>query len=227
MWLRASNQMFKTGVWIFARSSEDRSLTRRAHVGYNQKDEERNTLMWIMKTLKLKLTKRTIHRFAQWNHTGETVPKQFQHCWVALLKVLTNLPILILMLTIILILPLTIPITTPPSFQDLRYCLSKASSVQILQHRGHRRSRRRHHTDSCCCCQVPLRPMLISWWCLSWLVCQRWEGSVVWDGTSFSNAWHQQEVFAKYHCLLSLFPLKPCWAWVREPVKNVLADFAR
>ena len=60
---------------------------------------------------KKKEKKRTIHRFAQWNHTGETVPKQFQHSWVALLKVLTN-PIFILMLTIILILPLTILITT-------------------------------------------------------------------------------------------------------------------
>ena len=49
-----------------------------------------------MKTLKLKKgkkeKKRTIHRFAQWNHTGEIVPKQFQHSWVALLKVLTNIP---------------------------------------------------------------------------------------------------------------------------------------
>ena len=65
-----------------------------------------------MKTLKLKKgkkeTKRTIHRFAQWNHTGETVPKQFQDSWVALLKVLTNIPILIIMLTIILILLITI-----------------------------------------------------------------------------------------------------------------------
>ena len=85
---------------------------------------------------KKKEKKRTIHRFAQWNHTGETVPKQFQHSWVALLKVLTN-PIFILMLTIILILPLIILITTPSSFQDRRYCLSGASSVQILQHRGH------------------------------------------------------------------------------------------
>ena len=48
------------------------------------------------------------------------------------------------------------------SFQDLRYCLSGASSVQILQHRGHRRSRRRHHTASCSCCQVSLRTILIS-----------------------------------------------------------------
>ena len=57
--------------------------------------------------------KRTIHRFAQWNHTGETVPKQFQDSWVALLKVLTNIPILIIMLTIILILPFSILIILP------------------------------------------------------------------------------------------------------------------
>ena len=30
-----------------------------------------------------------ISRFAQWNYTGETVPKQFQHSWVTLLKVFT------------------------------------------------------------------------------------------------------------------------------------------
>ena len=60
-----------------------------------------------MKTQTLKRKKekkRTIHRFAQWNHTGETVPKQFQHSWVALLKVLTNIPIFIIMLILITIL---------------------------------------------------------------------------------------------------------------------------
>ena len=32
-------------------------------------------------------------RFAQWNHTGETEAKQFQHSWVALLKVIFTLNI--------------------------------------------------------------------------------------------------------------------------------------
>ena len=31
---------------------------------------------------------RLFPRFAQWNHSGETEPKQFQHSWVALLKVI-------------------------------------------------------------------------------------------------------------------------------------------
>ena len=36
-----------------------------------------------------------IPRFAQWNHTGETEPKQFLHSWVALLKVILLKVILI------------------------------------------------------------------------------------------------------------------------------------
>ena len=51
--------------------------------------------------------------------------------------------------------------SSPSSFQNLRSCLSGASSGQILQHRGHRRSRRRHHTASCPCCQVSLRTTML------------------------------------------------------------------
>ena len=58
LWLCDCTLLIKCLKQEFARSSEDRTLTRRAQVGFNQRDEERNTLMWIMKTLKLKKGKK-------------------------------------------------------------------------------------------------------------------------------------------------------------------------